>query len=36
MLEENMDWLTNTPSHGKRDGFFIAHKEVEGILCRFA
>ena len=25
-----MDWLTNTPSHGKRDGFFIAYKEAEG------
>jgi len=31
-----MDWLANTPSHAKREGFFIADKEVEGILCRYA
>ena len=25
-----MDWLTNTPSHAKREGFFIADQEVAG------
>ncbi|MFH1671819.1 MAG: hypothetical protein ABIF87_00090 [Pseudomonadota bacterium] len=25
-----MDWLANTPSHAKREGFFISDKEVEG------
>jgi hypothetical protein len=34
MLEGNMRWLENTPSHAKREGFFIANKEVEGFLYR--
>lgn len=29
-----MDWLGNTPSHAKKERFFIADKEVEGILYR--
>jgi len=29
-----MVWLANTPSHKKREGFFIADKEVARILCR--
>jgi hypothetical protein len=30
VLEKNMDRLTHTPSHTKRDGVFIADKEVKG------
>ena len=28
-----MDWLTNTPSHGKRDGVFIALKKSTGLYA---
>jgi hypothetical protein len=32
VLEGHMDLLTKTPSHAKREGFFIFDKEVEMII----